>query len=196
MQIEFRKAQTGAVDFVERTIEVRVIPYDEEIDVEFQGKQLRERVDRGAFKNIDPKSTRITVNRDHEYTRTIGRLVDLREEPSGAVGVTKISNTPLGDETLQLAEDRVLGASVAMGVSRSGMEIRNGLRRIFRVDVLDHLALLPNPAYAGAEVLDVREAAPPVEVAMPNLEEVLSLDGIYDLIRGRSTALYGARKET
>ena len=196
MQIEFRKAQTGAVDFAQRTIEVRVIPYDEEIDVEFQGKHLRERVDPGAFKNIDPKSTRITVNRDHDYGRTIGRLVELREEPSGAVGVTKISNTPLGDETLQLAEDRVLGASVAMGVSRTGMEIRNGLRRIFRIDVLDHLALLPNPAYAGAEVLDVREAAPPVEVAMPNLEEVLSLDGIYDLIRGRSTGALGARKET
>jgi hypothetical protein len=63
----------------------------------------------------------------------------------------------------------------------------NGLRRIFRIDVLDHVALLPNPAYAGAEVLDVREASPVEDVAMPNLEEVLALDGIYDLIRGRST---------
>lgn len=186
MQIEFRKAQTGAVDFAERTIEVRVIPYDEEIEVEFQGKPLRERVDPGAFRNIDPQAKRITVNRDHDYGRTIGRLIELRDEPHGAVGITKISNTPLGDETLQLADDRILGASVAMAVSRAGMEIRNGLRRIFRIDVLDHVALLPNPAYAGAEVLDVRESQPAPEVAMPNLEEVLSIDGIYDLIRGRS----------
>lgn len=189
MHIEFRKAHTGAVDFAQRTIEVRVMPYDEETDVEFQGKMIRERVDPGSFRNIDPKSTRITVNRDHDYGRTVGRIVELRDEPTGAVGVTKISNTPLGDETLQLADDRILGASVGMMVARSGMEVRNGLRRIFRIDVLDHVALLPNPAYAGAEVLDVREASPVVDVAMPNLEEVLSLDGMYDLIRGRSTAL-------
>jgi HK97 family phage prohead protease len=188
VHIEFRKAQTGAVDFAQRTIEVRVIPYDEEIDVEFQGKPMRERVDPGSFDNIDPSSTRITVNRDHDYGRTVGRIVELREEPTGAVGVTKISNTLLGDETLQLADDRVLGASVGMGVSRSGMEIRNGLRRIFRIDVLDHVALLPNPAYAGAEVLDVREASPVTDVAMPNLEELLSIDGMYDLLRGRTRA--------
>jgi len=186
VHIEFRQARTGAVDFADRTIEVRVLPYNEEVEVEDRGKLIRERVEPGALKGIDPKSTRITVNRDHDYGRTVGKVSDIREEPSGAVGVMKISNTPLGDETLQLADDRVLGASVGMYVSRSGMEIRNGLRRIFRIDVLDHVALLPNPAYAGTEVLDVREAVAPVEdVAMPNLEEVLSIDGIYDLIRGR-----------
>jgi len=194
VHIEFRKAHTGAVDFAQRTIEVRVLPYDEEVEVEFQGKMIRERVDPGAVKNINPQSRRITVNRDHDYGRTIGRVTELREEPSGAVGVTKISNTPLGDETLQLADDRVLGASVAMAVSRSGMELRNGLRRIFRIDMLDHVALLPNPAYAGAEVLDVRKASLAPDVAMPNLEELLSIDGMYDLLR--RSPRYGAERET
>lgn len=189
MHIEFRKAQTGAVDFAQRTIEVRVIPYNEETElVEFQGKMLRERVEPGALKAIDPNATRITVNRDHDYARTVGKITDLRDEPTGAVGVVKISNTPLGDETLQLADDRVLGASAAMMVPRSGMEVRNGLRRIFRIGVLDHVALLPNPAYAGAEVLDVRAASPVTDVAMPNLEELLSIDGMYDLLRGRTRA--------
>jgi HK97 family phage prohead protease len=195
VHIEFRKATTGAVDFAQRTIEVRVIPYNEEVEVESQGKLVRERVEPGALKAIDPTSTRITVNRDHNYERTVGKITSLRDEPSGAVGVMKISSTPLGDETLQLADDRVLGASVGMMVARSGMEMRDGLRRIFRIDVLDHVALLPNPAYAGAEVLDVREASPVADVAMPNLEEVLALEGIYDLIRGRSDALNGAGKE-
>jgi len=194
VHIEFRKASTGAVDFAQRTIEVRIMPYDEEVEVEHQGKLVRERVEPGAFKNINPQSTRITVNRDHDYGRTVGKIAELSEEPTGAVGVMKISNTLLGDETLQLADDRVLGASVAMGVPRSGMEVRNGLRRIFRIDVLDHVALLPNPAYAGAEVLDVREAAPSQDLAMPNLEEVLSIDGIYDLLRG-SNVRHGAGKE-
>ncbi len=196
MHIEFRSARTGAVDFAQRTIEVRVIPYNEEIEVEGPGGNLiRERVDPGALKHIDPNATRITVNRDHNYGRTVGKVTDLREEPSGAVGTMKISSTPLGDETLQLANDQVLGASVGMMVGRAGMEVRNGLRRIFRIDALDHVALLPNPAYAGAEVLDVREASQIPDVAMPNLEEVLSLDGIYDLIRGRTTR-YGAGKES
>jgi len=194
VHIEFRKAHTGAVDFVHRTIEVRVMPYNEEVEVEAGGKLVRERVDPGALKDIDPQSRRITVNRDHDYGRTIGRVTELREEPAGAVGVMKISNTPLGDETLQLADDRVLGASVAMAVARSGMEVRNGLRRIFRIDMLDHVALLPNPAYAGAEVLDVREAAPPQDLAMPNLEDVLSIDGMYDLLRGANVR-HGAGKE-
>lgn len=193
MHIEFRKASTGAVDFAQRTIEVRVIPYNEEVEVEDRGKLIRERVEPGALRNIDPKATRITVNRDHDYGRTIGKMTEITEEPSGAVGVMKISNTPLGDETLALADDRVLGASVGMYVSRSGMEVRNGLRRIFRIDALDHVALLPNPAYAGAEVLDVREASPPMDVAMPNLETILSIDGMYDLLRGASRA-DGARK--
>jgi HK97 family phage prohead protease len=186
---------TGAVDFVERTIEVTALPYGEEIDVEFQGKAMREVVEPGAMRGIDPNTSRITVNRDHDYGRTVGKIIDLRDEPAGSVAVAKISNTLLGDETLQLAHDRVLGASVGMMVARAGMEVRNGLRRIFRVQVLDHLAYLPNPAYAGAQVLDVRSAPPSPDVAMPNLEEVLSMDGIYDLIRGRSTR-YGAGKET
>jgi phage head maturation protease len=51
------------------------------------------------------------------------------------------------------------------------------VRRISKA-FLDHIALVPNPAYQGAEVLAVRSspAAPPFEVppATPYLDEVLA----------------------
>lgn len=187
--IEYRAARTGAVDFEGRTVEVIAAPYGEEIDVEYQGKLMREVFEPGAFRDIDPAAQQISVNRDHNYERTIGKLIDLQDDPRGAIAVARISNTPLGDETLRLADDGILRASIGAVVSRSGMEIRNGLRRVFRISVLDHIALLPNAAYKGARVLAVRSADEfDVEAPTPNLESVLSIDGMSDLLRGRSTA--------
>jgi HK97 family phage prohead protease len=184
--IEYRAAATSAVDFEKRTIEVIAMPYGEEAEVEHNGKMLREVFERGAFRDIDPGVAHITANRDHSYERTVGKIVELREGDSQAVAMAKISNTPLGDETLELSRDGVLGASIAFAAQRSGMEIRNGLRRVFRVALLDHIAFLPNHAYKGARVLAVRSADPLDEdEPKPNLESVLSIDGIADLMRGR-----------
>jgi HK97 family phage prohead protease len=187
-QIEYRNAAVGNVDFEDRIIEVIATPYGEEIEVEYQGKMMREVFEPGSFVDINPAATQISVNRDHSYERTIGKITDLTDDPRGAIGLAKISNTPLGDETLRLAADGILRASVGAVVNRSGMEIRNGLRRIFRVAVLDHIALLPNAAYKGATVLAVRSSDVSQDVPMPNLESVLSIDGMSDLIRGRSAA--------
>lgn len=187
--IEYRNAATGAVDFEERTIEVIAVPYGQEIDVEVQGKQMREVMEPGVLRDIDPSKSHITVNRDHSYERTVGKIIELRhDDPRGAIAVTKISSTSLGDETLQLAHDGILRASVAAAINRSGMEIRNGLRRVFRIAMLDHVAMLPNAAYKGATVLAVRSAPEVSDVEMPNLESVLAIAGMSDLIRGRSNA--------
>lgn len=186
--IEFRNAATGAVDFADRTIEVIAVPYGEEIDVEHHGKMMREVYEPGALNDIDPSKSNISVNRDHSYERTIGKVIDIRDDPRGAIAMTKISNTPLGDETLRLADDGILRASIAGQFARSGMEIRNGLRRVFRIGMLDHIAMLPNAAYKGANVLTVRSADIPEEIEMPNLESVLAIAGMAELLRGRSTA--------
>jgi HK97 family phage prohead protease len=183
--IEFRAAATSAVDFGARTIEVIAMPYGEETEIEYQGKMMREVFDPGAFRDINPATSNITANRDHNYERTVGKIIDLRDDSSRAIALAKISKTPLGDETLQLADDGVLGASIAFGANRSGMDVRNGLRRVFRVAVLDHIAMLPNAAYKGARVLAVRSSAEIEDIPQPNLESVLSIDGIADLMRGR-----------
>jgi HK97 family phage prohead protease len=194
--IEYRAARTGAVDFDERTIEVIAAPYGEEIEVESNGKIMREVFEPGAFNDIDPAMSQISVNRDHSYERTIGKIIDLADDPRGAVALAKISNTPLGDETLRLADDGILRASVGAGVNRSGMEIVNGLRRIFRVALLDHIALLPNAAYKGAKVLAVRSSVETEDLEMPNLESVLAIAGMVDLLRGRSNNAHGAERNT
>lgn len=192
MMIEHRAALTGAVDFQRRTIELVAVPYNEETVVEYRGRLMREIYEPGAMRDIDPTKTNITLNRDHTHERVVGKVIELRDTPTGAVALAKVSKTPLGDETLQLADDKILGASIGVAVSQSGMEIRGDLRRVFRAAYLDHIAMLPNPAYAGAKVLAVRSANHAEdeledEPIKPNLTSVLALAGIDDLIRGRYT---------
>jgi len=194
--IEYRAAVTSAVDFAKRTIEVIAMPYGEETDIEHHGKMMREVFERGAFDDIDPAVSHITANRDHSYERTVGKITDLRDDDSRAIAIARVSKTPLGDETLQLADDGVLGGSIAFGARPSGMEVRNGLRRVFRVALLDHIAFLPNAAYKGARVLAVRSD---VDLELedelkPNLESVLAIAGMADLIRGRSNAPWRGRE--
>jgi HK97 family phage prohead protease len=179
--IEWRAAvEVSAVDFTDRTIEVVVVPYDEETTVEYppgSGKLIVESVNRGAFDGLEKRPGRVRANRDHDVTRTVGLARAVHTDRQvGLVGEVYISRTLLGDETLQLADDGVLGASVGMAVKPSDQVWSEGRhrRRIARA-FLDHIALVPNPAYSGAEVLSVRSTpsfeAPP---ATPYLDEVLA----------------------
>jgi HK97 family phage prohead protease len=180
--VEWRAAvEVSAVDFADRTIEVIVVPYDEDTTVEYppgSGKLITESVDRGAFAGIEKRPGRVRANRDHDVTRTIGLARAIHTDRSnGLVGEVYVSRTLLGDETLQLADDGVLGASVGMAVKPSDQfwSERRTRRRIGRA-FLDHIALVPNPAYQGAEVLAVRSVSPPpfeVPAATPYLDEVL-----------------------
>ena len=87
------------------------------------------------------------------------------------MAAVRIAQTVLGDETLVLADEDCLGASVAFAVRASGQELdrRNKTRRI-RKALLDHLAFVPDPAYTSAGVLSVRAAAKP---ATPALDELI-----------------------
>lgn len=176
--VELRSAQVADVDFEQRRITLIAVPYGEETVVEYRGQLLRESVEPGAFEGIETRSRQVTANRDHDYGRTIGKAVEFRTaDPAGLVAEIQVSRTPLGDETLQLAADGVLKASVGMLVRRSDQTIRDGLRRIHRA-FLDHIALLPNPAYQGASVLAVRQeqrGAEPEQPATPNMDAILAL---------------------
>jgi HK97 family phage prohead protease len=177
--VELRAAQVveGGVDFTERTIELIFVPYDEETVVPWKDGIIRESVAPGAFAGIETRNDHVTANRDHDYTRTVGKVFDYRhDDPRGPIGKIRVSQTPLGDETLQLAADGVLKASVGMVVRRSDQVVRDGLRRIKRA-FLDHIALVPNPAYQGAAVLSVRNgsSAHVEEKPTPNLDAILAL---------------------
>lgn len=176
--VEFRNAQVHSVDFTERVIQLIAVPYGEETVVaDHDGRPLREVVERGSFRGIETRSDHVTVNRDHDYGRTVGKAVSYRtDDPAGLVADLYVSDTDLGNETLRLASDGVLKASVAMVVRRSDQTIRKGLRRIHRA-FLDHIALVPNPSYKGARVLAVRQerelpAAGEDQPPTPNLDAI------------------------
>ena len=102
------------------------------------------------------------------------------ERIEGLVTALKIAKTPLGDETLALAEEGMVRASVGFGVRlRDQLLDRNTMSRRIRKAFIDHIALVESPAYVGAEVLSVRAdgtdtfaaSLPPI-VARPELDEL------------------------
>jgi HK97 family phage prohead protease len=172
--LEIRTAQLSGVRFADRIIELIVAPYESEALVPYAGRMIREVFARGAFGNIDPARRRVTANRDHDFQRSIGKAVGIRDEDDGLVAEIKISPTPLGDETLQLADDGILDASAGFRISADGEQWleRRSLRRLTKV-WLHHVALTPDPAYEGARVLAVRTPTTPVALTdTPNLDAV------------------------
>ena len=158
--VEIRTAAIGNIDAEERIVTMIAIPYEQETTVPFRGETWNEVVQRGAFSGIENSTHTYRVNRDHDKRRLVGKIVRYYpEREEGLVVDAYISKTELGDETLQLAKDGILGASVGMAIRSTDqvLDRRDGsrTRRIKRA-FLDHLALVPDPAYQGAEVLAVR----------------------------------------
>lgn len=184
--VEIRSATLTGVDFDERIIEVLAVPYNEEAAVAYAGQMLVETVAPGAFDGIETRGDHVSANRDHNYERTFGKVVSYRtDDPAGLRATIYVSDTELGNETLRLAADGVLKPSIGMLVRRSDQVLKKGSRRVKRA-FLDHVSLLPNPAYRGAGVLAVRqEQRLPAEqqaplAPTPNLDKVLQLLGMTD----------------
>ena len=172
-ELEIRTATLGEVKFAARMIELIVMPYEREAIVNYAGRQIREVCTRGAFEKIDPGRRRVYANRDHDPNRAIGKAVAIRDDPEGLVGTFLISETDLGDETLQLADDGILDASAGFRIKPEGetWHERRTLRRLTKV-WLHHVALTPDPAYEDARVLAVRTAQLPPPGATPFLDQV------------------------
>jgi HK97 family phage prohead protease len=148
------------VDFKQRTIDIIAVPWDQEAEISWRGEPWREVFQRGAFDGIENHAGRVPVRREHTRGSTVGRVVKLNpHDERGLIASLKVARTPLGDETLQLASEDMLGASVGYYVKRGSdvdMNRRTMLRRVKRA-FLDHLAMTDTPAYVGAMPLAVRE---------------------------------------
>lgn len=177
--IEFRSVTDMEVRFAERTIELLLMPYDTEAAVMVHGRPILESHSPGAFAGVERRANRVKVNRDHDVHRTVGRAVALHpSRAEGLVGELRIARTPLGDETLGLAEDDALEASVGFAVMPGGERwVENRSKRRISRAFLDHVAMVPEGAYEG-RVLSVRSAAVTLDTTMqvptPNLDEVLA----------------------
>jgi phage head maturation protease len=160
--VEIRSAAIDNIDFGERIVTAIAVPYEQRTVVPFRGELWEETVGSGAFDGIETSTHTYRVNRDHDKQRLVGKIVNYypgRNE--GLVVDAYISPTQLGDETLQLAKDGILGASVGMAVRPTDQVLqRNGQTRsrYIRRAFLDHLALVPDPAYVGAEIIGVRHS--------------------------------------
>lgn len=188
--------QVAEVNFPKRIVTVVAMPYESPAVVDYRGKSVTEIVSRSAFDGVEKRTGMIKAFRDHHYQGVVGKIVGLHPSRSeGLVSEVKIFPTPLGEETLTLCDEGGLDASVGFGLLKQpdgrvypDAEVWDRSRSVRRLNrlFLDHLALVPDPAYPGAVVLDVRTAAgrtqdPPDGLAAagvtPNLDR-LALDAL------------------
>lgn len=149
------------VDFKQRIIDIIAVPWGQEAEVLWRGEPWREVFERGAFDGIEDHAGRVPVNREHKRGDTVGKVVNLNPyDDRGLIASVKVARTLRGDETLQLAAEGMIGASLGYFVKRGSDVMLNRsamLRRVKRA-FLDHLAMTEAPSYAGAVPVAVREA--------------------------------------
>lgn len=178
-EVEHRSSTLQDVNKKQRLIDLIAVPYDQEADVFWRGEVWHESHDRHAYDGLETHAGRVQVNREHVKGNTVGRLV--AADPSHGDGLfarVKIYSTPLGDETLTLADEGGAFPSVGFRVNSFAdqrIDKRSMTRRIMR-SFLDHLAFVEDPAYVGAEVLAVRAGQSGLVVAERPLPETPNLD--------------------
>lgn len=179
--VELRTAVIGEVNFAQRTITAIAAPYEQSTNVMWQGDVWSESFERGAWDGIERRPNRVKVNRDHNKSRTVGKAMKFfpsREE--GLVTELRIAQTLLGDETLALADENCVGLSVGFAALPGDQIIdRRAKSRRVRRAFLDHISIVEDPAYAGAEILSVRENEIVVPedgqlIATPMMDEFLN----------------------
>lgn len=175
--VEFRSTSDFSVNWPQRTIELVAMPYDSDAVAVVRGRTIIESCAPGAYAGVERRANRVKVNRDHDLQRTVGRAVALHpSRTEGLVTELRIAKTELGDETLALADDQSLEASVGFAVMPGGerwLEGRNR-RRLERL-FLDHIGMVPEGAYEPVGAIAVRGAAVELHsepVSTPNLDEI------------------------
>lgn len=154
-RVEQRDARPVTV--TDRVITVIAVPYEEPAVVNFRGAVWTEVFDRNAFRDGADPGRRVPVNRDHDRTRLVGKVVGFdTTDRRGLLVSIRIANTELGDETLALAAEDMLSASVGFSVPKGGEQLDHDrmTRRVLRAN-LDHIALVSQPAYPGAVITGV-----------------------------------------
>lgn len=161
-------ASVTDVDVKLRLIDMVAVPWDQEGEIEWRGEPWHEIFRRGAFNGLEDHVGRIKVNRNHKVGETVGKLI--WADPKSEIGLltrARIAPTEKGDEALALAEEEMIGPSVAYFIKDPTDHLlnrRGRIREVFRA-FLDHLSLVEEPTWEGAKVLAVREkqesAAPP-----------------------------------
>ena len=178
--IELRSSNLTGVQHAQRIIELIAVPYDEEAVVEYRSELWHESFAPGSFDGIQKRPGRVRATRDHDDHRLVGKAVKFHpSRTEGLVAELRISQTPLGDETLALAEDDVLSASIGFAArNRDQVFTRSTMKRRIVKAFLDHITLTPVNAYLGAGVLSLRSQNAPAadlpKLVTPALDDLLA----------------------
>src|SRR5688572_6910323 len=112
-EIILRNSTLTDVDTKLRLIDLIAVPYDEETEVIWRGEVWNEVFDRSSFTGIEDHAGRVRVNREHVRGDTVGKVVSFDStDEKGLIARVKIAQTLRGDETLALAEEDMISASV------------------------------------------------------------------------------------
>lgn len=157
------------VNFDQRVITVLAVPYEDPTPVMYRGDVWHEVFSRSAFlgmKMRQDRMGRIPVTSllnvpnpaGHLGAQLVGRVVKLEPEHNdGLHAEMRISKTSVGDDTLEMAADGTLGPSIGFLCRGSDEQLdRRSMTRRVNNAILDHIALVGQPAYENAAVLSVR----------------------------------------
>ena len=171
------------------------VPFNDTIDI---GGGMKEKFAPGA---VDLTSN-VKLFRDHKDI--IGVVTNMSEDENGLNITAKISETSLGNETLNLVKD---GAIRSFSVGFIPVtDVKDGNTIIRKKVDLKEVSLVAFPAYDKAEVLSVREETNQEEISMENttpdytsaIEEVRNhaeqLERRLDVITSEKTASTSAPK--
>ena len=145
-----------------RTLHGPVLPWGIEARVLDAGRLVTETFERGALQGNDPGRIPLTATHPRDNgTLPIGRTLSIEDRADAAWGEWLVSDTMLGNEVLALARDGVpLGLSIGFEEVPGGSRWSADRQRVTRTRAqLDHIAVVRVPAYVGAGVAGVREAA-------------------------------------
>jgi HK97 family phage prohead protease len=176
--IELRRASVTDVRFPERVIDLVAVPYDEWTEVEYHGRIIAESFAPGSFGGVRNRRDRFMVNLEHDVDHVVGRVLDLHpDRTEGLVSELFIRRGDEGNQVLDDAADGMLCGSVGFGVLPEHQQWEGRERRRIVKAFLDHIALVFQPAYAGAGVIGVRSrtssnASTPGPPATPNLDRI------------------------
>jgi len=157
-----------------RTVRLRLVPWGvvaPDVPLE-RGQRGPETFVRGAFDGVDP--ARVTIESGAHGGPLVGRGTQLEQLDDAAYLDAVIARTTAGDELLELSRAGVYGdvsVAFAAGPGTIGRRRRDGVTERTRAD-LRRVAILERGAYAGAQLVHIREESTVTEQPVPTIEEI------------------------
>jgi HK97 family phage prohead protease len=136
------------VDLDKRTIRGLAVPYGQ--TAQSNGRTWQFSKGSLAYEDV----SRVKLLDGHDWTKPIGRAVQLDDTDAGLVATFKVAATPAGDEALLMASDLVKDG-LSIGIADGGeFDERDGVLHAVSAP-LAHVALTPCPAFDSARVTAV-----------------------------------------